>query len=350
MFGDKRIQRTRTLPMNDHSFGNMPVEATALPAYKDRSNGLIVFGILTIFLGCLCGLFVFLMLVGQVAVSHTKAPQTPLEAILPAISIYVVLAVALVWLGIGSIKARRWARALLLIFSWSWLVVGLITLVAMVFVLPKVLANIQASAPSGQPAMPAAAIGGIMIFACLILGVFFIIVPAVWIFFYGSSHVKATCEARDRVTRWTDACPLPVLGFCLWLLFSALMMLVMPVMAHGVMPFFGTFLTGLPGSLLCLVLASLWTCAAWLLYQLDVRGWWLILIAMIVFMVSALLTYARHDILEIYQLMGYPQAQIDQIQKTGLLTGNSMTWVMTFSMLPFLGYILFIKKYFSGKT
>jgi hypothetical protein len=127
-------------------------------------------------------------------------------------------------------------------------------------------------------------------------------------------------------------------------------MLVMPVMAHGVMPFFGTFLTGLPGSLLCLVLASLWACAAWLLYKLDVRGWWLTLIAMIVFMVSALLTYARHDMLEIYQLMGYPQAQIDQIQKTGLLTGNSMAWMMTFSMLPFLGYILFIKKYFRGKT
>jgi hypothetical protein len=336
--------------MNEQSPETAPAEATALPAYKDRAIGLIVFGILTILLGCMAGLLVLLMLVGQAAVRHTNVPPTPLSAILPAIFIYGVLAVALVWLGIGSIKARRWARSLLLIFSWSWLVMGLITLVAMVFVLPKVLANIQASAPPGQPAMPAAAIGGIMIFACLILGVFFIIVPAVWIFFYNSRHVKATCEMRDPVTRWTDACPLPVLGFCLWLLFSALMMLVMPVMAHGVMPFFGTFLTGLPGSLLCLVLASLWACAAWLLYKLDVRGWWLTLIAMIVFMVSALLTYARHDMLEIYQLMGYPQAQIDQIQKTGLLTGNSMAWMMTFSMLPFLGYILFIKKYFRGKT
>ena len=336
--------------MNEQYPETAPVEATALPAYKDRSTGLIVFGILTILLGCMAGLLVLLMLVGQAAVRHANVPPTPLAAILPAIFIYGVLAVALVWLGIGSIKARRWARALLLIFSWSWLVMGLITLSAMVFVLPKVLANIQASAPPGQAAMPAAAIGGIMIFACLILGVFFIIVPAVWVFFYNSRHVKATCEMRDPATRWTDACPLPVLGFCLWLLFSALMMLVMPAMAHGVMPFFGTFLTGLPGSLLCLVLAALWACAAWLLYKLDVRGWWLVLIAMIVFMASALLTYARHDILEIYQLMGYPQAQIDQIQKTGLLTGNSMTWVMTFSMLPFLGYILFIKKYFRGKT
>jgi hypothetical protein len=336
--------------MNEQNPEAPPIEATALPAYKDRATGLIVFGILTILLGCMAGLLVLLMLVGQAAAAHTNASPTPFSAILPAMFIYVVLAVALVWLGIGSVKARRWARALLLIFSWSWLIMGLIALVSMAFILPKVLANTHASASPGQPAIPAATIGVIMVFACLILGVFFIIVPAVWIFFYNSRHVKATCEMRDPVTRWTDACPLPVLGFCLWLLFSALMMLVMPVMAHGVMPFFGTFLTGLPGSLLCLVLASLWACAAWLLYKLDARGWWLILIAMIVFMASALLTYSRHDMLEIYQLMGYPQAQIDQIQKTGLLTGNRMRWLMSFSMLPFLGYILFIKKYLRGKT
>jgi hypothetical protein len=67
-------------------------------------------------------------------------------------------------------------------------------------------------------------------------------------------------------------------------------------------------------------------------------------------MVSAVLTYARHDVIEMYQLMGYPQAQIEQIQKTGLLTGNRMAWMMSFSMLPFLGYIFFIKKYLRGKT
>ena len=31
----------------------------------------------------------------------------------------------------------------------------------------------------------------------LVLGVVFVIVPAVWTFFYNSRHVKATCETRD---------------------------------------------------------------------------------------------------------------------------------------------------------
>src|ERR1035441_4286699 len=33
-----------------------PIEAAPLPAYKDRSTGLVIFGILTLLLGCLSGL------------------------------------------------------------------------------------------------------------------------------------------------------------------------------------------------------------------------------------------------------------------------------------------------------
>jgi hypothetical protein len=336
--------------MNDQNPDIAPVETTALPAYKDRSTGLIVFGILTILMGCMIGLLILLMLVGQVAAARaTNASPTPLSAILPAIFIYGILAVALVWLGIGSIKARRWARALLLIFSWSWLVMGVFGLLFIALFMPKILANLHDSAAPGQPAMPAAAITGMIVGMVIFFGVFFVLVPAIWTYFYGSRHVKATCETRDPVTRWTDACPLPVLALCLWLAFSAPMMLAMPLMGHGVMPFFGMFLTGLPGTLFCLAIATLWAYAAWLLYKLDVRGWWLILAALVVFMASTVLTYARHDIIEMYQLMGYPQAQMEQMQKTGLLTGNRMAWLMSFSMLPYLGYLLFIKKYFRGK-
>ena len=325
-----------------------PLEPTAL-THKDRSTGLILFGVMTVLLGCLAGLFVPLMLFGQAAAA--KATQTPtnLATILPGISVYGGLAVALIWLGIGSIQARRLARALLLIFSWSWLVMGICMMIAMAFFMPKVMANLSAGGTPGHPAMPQAAITGMIVGMLLFFGVFFVLCPAVWTFFYNSRHVKATCETRDPVTRWTDACPLPVLGLCLWLLFSVPMMLLMPLVGRGVMPFFGQFLSGVPGSLFCLAIAALWTYAAWLLYQLKPQGWWLILTALIVFMASSLVTFARHDMLEMYQLMGYPQAQIDQIQKTGLLTGNRMTWLMSFSMLPFLGYLLFIKKYFRGK-
>ena len=177
--------------------------------YQDRSTGLVVFGILTILVGCMTGLLVLLMLVGHLAAArNTNVPPPPLSAILPAILIYGILAVSLVWLGIGSIKARRWARALLLIFSWTWLLIGAIALVSMAFVMPKILAG-ASGGPDAHHELPASAMAGVMAAMFLVLGVFFIIVPVVWIFFYQSRHVKATCETRDPVTRWTDACPLP---------------------------------------------------------------------------------------------------------------------------------------------
>src|SRR5882757_285048 len=119
------FSRRNPLPMNEQNPAAPPIESVPPPAYKDRSSGLVIFGILTLLLGCLAGLFVPLMLFGQMmAAKAPNAPPVNHATMLPGVAVYVLLAVALIWLGIGSIKARRWARALLLIFSWSWLIMG----------------------------------------------------------------------------------------------------------------------------------------------------------------------------------------------------------------------------------
>jgi len=341
--------------MNTPKPGVIPVEPTPWPApYKDRSAGLLIFGILTLLLGCLAGLFVPLMLFGQAAAARTGNPPTPVAALLPGMCVYGVLAVALIWLGIGSIMARRWARALLLIFSWTWLVMGVVTTLFMVFFMPKMLANTGAGTAevgAGQHhSLGSAEIDTIMVIMLVVFGVLFVLLPAAWVFFYKSRHVQATCETRDPVTRWTDACPLPVLGFCLWLAFGVLMLLVMPVVGHGVFPFFGFFLSGAPGTLAYVVVAAVWGYCAWSLYKIEQRGWWLILIALCLFTLSSLLTYARHDITDMYRLMGYPEAMIEQMQKFDFLAGNHMAWLTALSMLPFLGYLLFIKKFLRPKS
>jgi len=323
----------------------------AEPAYKDRSTGLLVFGILTLILGCLVGLFVPLMFLGQVMAAQAPgAPSSNYTTILPMVALYGVLAVALIWLGIGSIKARRWARALLLIFSWAWLIMGVLMTVIMPFIMFQVFSSMPRDAKSGQSAMPQAAIIGMIVFMVLFLGVFFIALPALWTYFYGSRHVKATCEARDPVARWTDACPLPVLAISVWTWLSVPMMLVMALSGRAIVPFFGSFLSGLPGGLFYLLIAAVWGMAGWWLYRLDARGWWLILGAIAVFVVSSFLTYAHHDITEMYQLQGLPQEQIDHIQKMGLFTGNRMAWLMLLCSTPFLGYLLFIKRYLRKPT
>lgn len=312
--------------------------------YKDRSTGLIVFGIFTIMLGGMAGLGAL-----TIPLSLMVAPanaQVGLATLVPAIALYGIAAVALIWLGIGSIMARRWARALLKIFSWSWLALGLFEIVALAFILPKRLANASALAKPGQPTLPPAAMDGVLVVMFLVLGVIFVILPAAWTFFYNSPHVKATCEARNPAPSWTDACPLPVLALSLWSWLCLPMMLFLPFSGHFAMPFFGMFITGVPAALFCLALAACWGFSGWLLYRLDVRGWWLILIAICIGAVSGMVTFAQHDMMEMYRLMNYPPEQVEQIQKTGLFEGNTMIWLMGASMLPFLGYLFFIKRYF----
>jgi hypothetical protein len=65
--------------------------------------------------------------------------------------------------------------------------------------------------------------------------------------------------------------------------------------------------------------------------------------------VSSAITFSQHDIMDMYRVMNYPQAQIDQIKATGLFTTNNLLWMSMLGWLPILGYVIFIKRYFSRK-
>jgi uncharacterized membrane protein len=314
--------------------------------YNDRRTGLTVFGILTLLMGVVCALLVPLMLATLTIAPRPGVPAQDTRTMLPAILMYGGLAVMFIWLGIGSIMARRWARALLLIISWCWLLIGIVSTVVMVTVVPGILEKTQTALPPGQPAPPPEVMQGVMGFTFVFLGVLFVILPAVWVFFYGSRHVKATCEAADPVERWTDRCPLPVLAIPLWLLSSLPWFLVMAVSRKAVIPFFGMFVAGPPAAAGYLLLTVLWGYGAWAIYKLRPTGWWIVTISMVVFCISAFLTYSRHDISELYRLMNYPADQITLMEKFNFLTGTRMAWLTLATIVPVLGYLLFVKRYF----
>ena len=225
--------------------------------FEDRKAGLVVFGILTMLIGGVCALFVPLLIFGQTMAAKSGAPQSN-QTLLPAMVTYGGLAVALVWLGIGSMKAERWARALLLIFSWSSLIIGVLSIGMMAFILPRITETMNSAMPPGQPEIPAGSTDGIMVFVTIIMGLIFMIIPIVWVLFYRSRHVKATCEAYHPTPGWTDRCPLPVLAVSLWLAFGVPMMLMMAVAYHSVVPAFGTFVAGPLGCAIYLILAAIW--------------------------------------------------------------------------------------------
>ena len=321
---------------------------TLTPAHRDRRTGLMVFGILEIGLGFLCVLAAGAMMLGQVLVARQAGTPVRTQIIIPGLLLYAGLAVAFVWLGIGSIQCRRWARALLLILGWVWLGMGVLMVPMMAWLMPKILAS--APPPPGAETLPPAVMTLIVLFQILFLSVFFILLPGTLVLFYWSRHVKLTCDVRDPIRRWTDSCPLPDLAVACFAWCSAAMMLSLPLAKLAMFPLFGTILTGLPAFLLVIAMAGVmfWIGHSW--YRLKVAGWWTWLGLLLVLIVSNLLTFSRVDIIEVYQKMGYPQEQIDLIRKQGWMTSRFIVWSSLFCSVPMVAYILWVKRFFQERN
>ncbi len=329
--------------MNGNDSGAAPGESRPSPLpYRDRYAGLLIFGALTALLGCCAGLFVLLMFVQSVA--GPAKDQISLGMLLPAMFVYAGLAVALVWLGIGSMMARRWARALLLIFSWSWLAVGVFTLVFMAFLMPRIMAGAQKAA--GANPLPPGALAVTIFITLVMLGVLFVLLPLAWLFFYSRPNVRATCDARDPHRNWTDACPLPALAVALWLATGVPMLVLMAVSGHPVLPVFGGFLSGIAGAAGCLAFAGIWAYAAWSVYKLKPYAWWLVVTLLVVVTFSSLLTFARHNLMEMYRLLGYPQAQLEQLQQVSLPNTPTLVALSLVCLAAILGYLVYARRYF----
>ncbi|MBM3880643.1 MAG: hypothetical protein FJ387_13155 [Verrucomicrobia bacterium] len=316
-------------------------DASATP-HKDRSTGLLVFGVLEILLGFVAVLMVPLMVLGQVMAARMGQGEFNVRLVVPAAVFYGGAAVIFVWLGIGSIRARRWARALVLVVGWSWLAMGVVGSVLFLFIMPQLLSE---GPPGGEPLPETARQVGLVVGLGFVL-VLFVAVPAVLVGFFQSRHVKATCEARDPGPSWTDACPLPVLVLSFWLMVGAFSLLTLPLSSNSVLPCFGILLSGIPGGVVCGILATLWIVSAVAAYRLKPVGWWIPLVCVLVLGSSAVVTFGRVDLAELYRTMGYTAQQIELMQNYRFLHGSPMWWWSVGWTLLALTYLLAIKRYF----
>ena len=329
-----------------HEVPPLPGDPPAPPfVYRDRRTGLVLFGVLEILIGVLCLILAGFMVLGQIMMSHTTGTPVSLRLVIPSVLSYFIFAVGFVWLGIGSTQCRRWSRALALIVAWLWLAMGVLMVPMMAYLMPRILAN---PGPGGQ-ALPREAVAMIVVFQILFIGIFFILLPGVLLIFYRSPHVKSTCEARDPSPSWTDACPLPVLAVACLLCLGSAMMAFFAVTGFAIFPFFGTYISGIPAIVLMLVLTGpfFWIGRSW--YRLNVAGWWALVIAILTLSVSSVLTFARTDMIEMYEKLGYPQAQIDLIRQQGWMDSRFMMWASLIWIVPMLAYLLWAKRYFAKK-
>ena len=310
--------------------------------FKDMKTGLVVFGILQIIFGGFCALMVPFMILGMIASSvldnSSAAPMSP-TMMIAAVLIYVLLAVWFVCMGIGSIKARRWARALLLVTSWLWLICGTCGLVFMLLLMPDVydqMGKIE-QMPPGMARIMKYVMTVFMI-------IFYVIIPGVLVLFYGSKNVKATCQFRDSRLRWTDKCPLPVLAVSLIFGSGAVARLFMGVYGW-VIPFFGSILNGMKGAAVVLVVMLLFGYVAWGTNKLSIKAWWCAVLVIIAWALSAGITFSRVSILDYYEKMNFPEQQLDMIEQYSI-PQDYMVLFFGLWVACFLGYLLYTRRYF----
>ena len=303
--------------------------------WKDRGAGLIVFGSLQILLGLAAVCVLFGAAAAAELQSRGGGPALPAAGLIANILLYAVAAFYFFAVGVGSIRKRRWARALSLVVSAMWLAVGVVTIGIVAILLPRLMTLFP---PSSGISF------AVFVFACL--GVTCIIVPLALVLFYRSPHVRATCDARDPVPRWTDRVPLPILALVLMMAFAAVS--VIGSAAYGIAPLFGVMLTGAPAVVVLVAVAGLCAFLAVQLYRLKRSAWWTLVLLDVIGAANGAVTLATVDFTKLYEQLGVMTPQIRAMHLTDVHR-DPMLWVfMAVCWTALFAYLVWTRRFFDA--
>lgn len=321
------------------------------PAHPDRTTGLVIFGVIQIVLGLMAALMVPLIALGAFVSRLAPGGSMRPAQYLSAVATYGSFAAAFVALGIGSVRTKRWARSLTLVSSWYGLIMGVLITVLLTAVLPvsmRTALQIQQNAPGAPPAAVSTGVMAVILTIIIVFcAIFLIVLPIAFVIFYSREDVAATCRDRDPHEPWTDRTPMPVLGASTVFFLGSLYLLLTGI-ATPIFPFFGRYLTGIAASACFLTLAVVDACIAVALFRLKVAGWWIAVLTVPVRLLSMALTYPKADLLQAYSRMGWSDAQLQMLQGNPIFRGHVILWWSLLSLVIFLGYLLWVKRYFKA--
>ncbi|MGE4505271.1 MAG: hypothetical protein AB7D51_07970 [Desulfovibrionaceae bacterium] len=191
-----------------------------------------------------------------------------------------------VWLGIGCILVRRWARAVLRVVSLLYMSLFPLQVAALVLLwgLSKALDVELAS-------LGWALLGAVLVF----------LLHAAMFLFLGSLSVSTTVKRRDPVERWVDRTPEPVVAMtalhALGLLIGAVLVawfsgvLGIPGSTSPAMPAFGLALTGWAAAAHMAATCAVQAYFCWHFALLRVRGVWGLMAFQVFGLASVLVTW-----------------------------------------------------------
>ncbi|NNJ69967.1 MAG: hypothetical protein HKP10_01605 [Kiritimatiellales bacterium] len=285
---------------------------------KDRSVALVFAGVLEIVLGILSFSLAMLLMV--------VLSSTGLGAMKPG-HLWVVMAFMFyltgwfIVMGMGSMKARRWARVLVLVGAWVTLFFGTLLMAMLLYILPEMHNLLTDSGLLN----PDAAL--VMLYSwtsiMLLLQVVF---PLFAIVFYSMKGVETTCERLNPDPCWTDRIPLPLMamGFV-----SALgtLSIVMAAPTHYVVFLFGRVVDGGAGLTIVLLISLACCYVGWGAFTRKMHAWWGAYALVLITSSSMMLTFSEMDMDVLYARMGYSAGQIAQLGEYHVFNPAMLTFV-----------------------
>ena len=275
-------------------------------AYKDRRTWLAIFGVIEILIAC----FFLLMAVVMVGATRSIRPQ-PGQPPMPQGFFYVVavfyglIAGYFITVGIGSMRAKNWARIAMLAISWIWLVIGVFSVAVLGLLMPTIFRQQQAEMQRqglSHP-LPPEFYHSLLVITLAFQVVVMVILPLVFIIFYTSKNVKATCLGDSAIRLGTGSnLPVPLLILLGWAILGLLgavvamwlnIALIMSVVVKGIA---ARAVFGLYGIAYAYSIHGI--------YKRKIEGWWAALFLASFGSVSTLISHLRTDPIQFYREFG----------------------------------------------
>lgn len=319
------------------------LEARQKSAYaevKDRSLQVRIAGVLQLLIGLASAALVALFIVAS-RITQNSA-QEAASSLAFSIAVHVIIALFFIVTGIEAIRLRRWVRPVMLSIMWPALVVGAMSCIYMIFMIPFLKAMLESSGITGG--VLTFVISGVFV----TVGVISILMPLSLVGLYHGEHVRRYLEYTNPAPSWTDAAPLPVFGLSLWFFLMSLVSFVMLVTYR--IPFqlsFGKVITGPFAIAYTLLHALIFSILAYGLYRLKFWAWWLTLAVWLIFSAAGIVNTLCPPAVDAFS--GVSGVSSEQIKATvGMMQSArmpSLILMVLFTML-FIGFMAYIRRFF----
>jgi hypothetical protein len=277
---------------------------------KDWSKGLFAAGLLEMVLGILA--FASAMLLMIVVSKTGYGVLRPMQA---GQLMFGLLFLTGWWIvmGFGSLKAHRWARALVLAGSWVGMFFGSLFLALVLYVLPELHGLLLDS----EWLSPSAAMS-VAYLAVLFLLLLQLVIPLISIAFYGLEGVEATCCRRNPEPCWTDRIPLPLLTMGFISALGCCSIITAASFGYTVF-FFGRVVSGGAGLFIVLLISAVCGYIGWGAFMKKMQAWWGAYALILTISCSLMLTFSEVEMDVLYSRIGCTADQIIQLSRYRVL-------------------------------